>query len=80
MDDMRLEFPFHEDHERRDVADSPVYLGDLGPDEGEHPAMFAAMFAKGNAMHSCCLFLPGEVLRQVVGQPREQRQALLVIA
>ncbi len=45
MDDMRLEFPFHEDHERRDVADSPVYLGDLGPDEGEHPAMFAAMFA-----------------------------------
>jgi len=80
VNDVRLEFSLHEDHQRRDIADSPVDLGDLGPDEGEHPGMFAAMLAEGNAMRSCCLFLPGEVLRQVVSQPREQRQAFLIIA
>ena len=80
MNDVRLEFPLHENHQCRDVADPAVDLGDLGADEGEHPGMFAAMFAEGNAVRSCCLFLPGEVLRQVIGQPLEQRQAHLVIA
>ena len=78
--DVRLEFPLHEDHERRDVAAPTVELGHLGPDKGKYPGMFTLVFVAGNGVRTRRRLFPGEVLLQVVDQLKQQHSPLSIVA